>query len=121
RARLVEATPRPILTGNSLMANDDQSNRPRPAVRAPSRFGPTAIVREGPPSEDVHLLALFVAEAVCDFDSDEEAERPPGRSFPERRQSPRFRPAEQQVWLGWWSTAGHFTRIDARLENISKG
>src|SRR3954454_14095464 len=106
------------------MSNGDHhSNPPRQAVRCPSGFGPAAIIREGLPSQDIHLLALFVAEAVCDYDDDleEEVERAQSPPFVERRRSPRFRAVEQCVLLGWWSTEGRFTRIAARLENISKG
>jgi hypothetical protein len=106
------------------MSNGDHhSNPPRQAVRRPSGFGPAAIVREGLPSQDVHLLALFVAEAVCDCDLEEDGEpaQSQSRPFVERRQSPRFRAVEQSVWLGWWSTEGRFTKMAARLENISKG
>lgn len=85
------------------MSTADEPNPTRPGPRTPSRFGPAAIIREAPPSEDKHLLCLF-AEQVAD-----------------RRQSPRFPAVEPRAWLGWWVGPQRFATVAARLDNISQG
>jgi hypothetical protein len=79
----------------------------QPAPEGSTRFGPRAIVREGPPSEDTHLLRLFAQQADL--------------PVIDRRQSPRMPAIEQRAWLGWWATPRQFTTVSARLENISQG
>jgi hypothetical protein len=89
------------------MSHADPRNPAQPGPKGSNRFGPSAIVREGPPSEDVHLLRLFA----------QQAELP----VVERRQSPRFPAVEQRAWLGWWATSRRFTTVAARLVDISQG
>ena len=75
--------------------------------RSPGRFGPTAVVREGPLSEDAHLLPLFAERGDVPIN--------------ERRASPRFPAVERRAWLGWWSAPEQFARFAARLDDISLG
>lgn len=70
-----------------------------PAVAEPKRFGPYAIVREGPETEDGHLLGQFA----------------------ERRREPRYPALEHHVWVGWWLDPGRFHSVPAHLDNISQG
>ena len=77
----------------------------RPGSRRPSRFGPTAIIREFIPSEDAQLLPLFAQRVETE----------------ERRQSPRFPAAEQRTWLGWWTITQMFATVATRLDDISQG
>jgi hypothetical protein len=89
------------------MSTADERNPQWPGPRSPSRFGPTAIIREAPPSEDTHLLSLFAEQAEV--------------AVAERRESSRFRAVEQRAWLGWWAGPRRFATVDARLDNISQG
>jgi hypothetical protein len=90
-----------------MMPTADERDPAPPGAKTPSRFGPAAVVREGPPSQDAHLLCLFgtgtspVAE--------------------ERRRSPRFPAAEHCAWLGWWTAPGEFGTVPVHLEDISLG
>jgi hypothetical protein len=85
------------------------SASPAPGPKSATRFGPTAIIREGPPSQDTHLLPLF-AFAVD------------GTPAPvERRESPRLPAVERRAWLGWWATPDQFQTFAARLDDISQG
>jgi hypothetical protein len=89
------------------MSSADQRNPRVPGRRDPSRFGPSAIVREGPPAGDAHLLSLFVNEA--------------GQTVEERRSSPRHKAVLHRAWLGWWTSPGQFGSVAAHLVDISLG
>jgi hypothetical protein len=89
------------------MSNGDECNPPKPGPSGPSRFGPSAIIREGPPSEDPHLLTFFVTGAE--------------NLVRERRKTTRFAAVEQRTWLGWWRSRLEFTTVAARLQDISQG
>jgi hypothetical protein len=89
------------------MSTRNERIPPRPYPRSPSRFGPTAIIREVSPPEDAHLICLFKQKAEA--------------AVAERRQSPRFRAAGQRAWLGWWTCPGGFNPRATHLDNISQG
>lgn len=91
------------------MSNVRESVPPQPAhgPRPASRFGPAAVIREGPASGDVQLLSLFAGGD--------------GASRLDRRQSPRVTAVERRAWLGWWANPGEFATAAASLDNISQG
>jgi hypothetical protein len=94
----------------STMPVTDARNLLGPGSRPSSRFGPAAIVRESPASEDTHLLAQFAAAAASG-----------GGHVPERRRWVRVPAVEHRAWLGWWVAPSQFTTEAARLEDISHG
>jgi hypothetical protein len=98
------------------MSHQDVSDSSRPGVRPSTRYGPAAIVREAPASEDVELVALFGSEAGGSPDLE-----PPAPAFVERRRWRRFPAIEHRAWLGWWAGPRQFTTVAARLEDISQG
>lgn len=73
-----------------------------------ARFGPGAIIREGPPSEDVQLLRYFGSVAL-------------GMPLDRRRWSRVPAASEPRAWIGWWAGPRRFVSFDARLDNISQG
>jgi hypothetical protein len=75
-----------------------------------SRFGPAAVIRESPASEDTDLLERFAAATGAGLGH-----------VAERRRSVRLRAVEHRAWLGWWASPGQFTTVAARLEDISHG
>ena len=89
------------------MSSADERNPRIPGRRKPSHFGPSAVIREGPPSEEVHLLSYFGGDGIPVAE--------------ERRKSPRYRPVVHRAWLGWWTSPGDFGCVAARLEDISLG
>jgi hypothetical protein len=89
------------------MSTSNERNPSRPGPRSPARFGPNAIIREAPASEDGHLLPLFSQQT--------------GSAVAERRQSTRFRAAERHAWIGWWACSERFETVAAHLDNISQG
>ena len=89
------------------MSSADESNPRKPGRGDRSRFGPSAVVREGPPSGDAHQLSFFV-------DGD-------GLVVEDRRSSPRYQAVEHRAWLGWWIRPGEFGSVAAHLEDISLG
>jgi hypothetical protein len=89
------------------MSDEVERQTPRSGPSSPARFGPAAIVREGPPSEEAQLLAWFVKGAAA--------------ARVERRLSPRITAVEHRAWLGWWAGSRQFATVAAWLDNISQG
>jgi hypothetical protein len=65
------------------------------------------VIREGPPSQDTHLLSLFRSDAET--------------VAVERRQSPRYPALACRAWLGWWTAPCEFGTVPAHLEDIGPG
>jgi hypothetical protein len=85
-----------------------EKRHPVPAgAKTPLRFGPAAVTREGPPSQDTHLLCLFESSARTVVE--------------ERRHVPRYRTALHRAWLGWWTAPGAFGTVPVHLDDISLG
>jgi hypothetical protein len=87
------------------MPTADDRDRATGGAKPPSRFGPAAVIREGPPSQDKHLICLFenCAETATE----------------ERRRSPRYPTVEQRAWLGWWTAPDEFGTVPVHLQDIS--
>jgi hypothetical protein len=84
------------------------------SAREPKRFGPYAIVREGPISEGRDVIGLFPSEPPHAIDS----------SLPtgiERRRSARIVAREHRLWVGWWVGPNQFHTVGSFLDNISQG
>jgi hypothetical protein len=90
-----------------MMPTADERDPARPGPRTPSRFGPAAIIREGPPSQDNDCLYLFENTAEI--------------AVEERRRSPRYPAVQQSAWLGWWTAPEEFGVVPVHLEDISLG
>jgi hypothetical protein len=89
------------------MPTADERDPALSGAKTPSRFGPAAVVREGPPSQDTHLLSRFGSGT--------------GTVALERRRSPRFLTVEHRAWLGWWTAPDEFGTVPVHLEDISMG
>jgi hypothetical protein len=82
--------------------------------RESKRFGPYAIVREGPLSEGREVIGLFPMELSQTND----------RTHPfgvERRRWPRMVAREHRLWVGWWIAPNQFHTVGSFLDNISQG
>jgi hypothetical protein len=89
------------------MPTADERDPGHSGAKTPSRFGPAAVVREGPPSQDTHLLCLFGNDTQTVVE--------------ERRRFPRFPVVEHRAWLGWWTAPDEFGTVPVHLEDISMG
>jgi hypothetical protein len=87
------------------MPTADEHDPARAGAKARSRFGPAAVIREGPPSQDTHLLSRF----------ENGVEKVPL----ERRSSPRYPAVEHRAWLGWWTAPNQFGTVPVHLQDIS--
>lgn len=94
------------------MRNEQDRSRIADVAREPKRFGPYAIIRDGPHSEGGEMLALFQADISGTIAVPEGVER---------RRSPRFPAREHRPWVGWWIGTGAFHTAASSLENISQG
>jgi hypothetical protein len=89
------------------MSSPDERDSPIRGPKKPPRFGPNAVIREGPASEDAHVLDLFGSG--------------PHPATEERRRSPRHAAVIHRAWLGWWVGPGEFRCVAACLQDISLG
>jgi hypothetical protein len=89
------------------MSSADERSPRMTRRRDSSRFGPSAVIREGPSSGDADLLSFFV---------DGE-----GQVVQDRRCSTRHAAVVHRAWLGWWTRPGEFGSVAAYLEDISLG
>jgi PilZ domain len=95
----------------------EEGPEPRPRRSIPTtgwRMGFDAL-----PDEAEALLAE-PGDILGMFRAWDAARRPLAGRVAERRESDRYRPAETNVWIGWWQ-AGHFVVIHARLVDLSQG